>query len=579
MTMYRQPQTAAQIDWANQITRGLCVASIPSGGGVVNLSPFNAEKTATKFGSLPSVVARQKGLGAFAGLNNTNAWRLHSVANQTTTAFEKPSSEITILAFVERFGNNANGNAPIFGNQSPTTSPYTAWALYDKSGTGNLIFEIATGGSIRYLDTIQPITSSPVVLAGTYNGATQTAYIGGNVVGTPASVTGSISYPNSADRGPAIGNFWNYTVQGRSFNGAVYLTCVWNRALSATEIKSLSDNPWQLFQGTNRAIWVPVTGGAASPDGTATGSLAALTLTAATGTASGTGAVNGNATGSLAATTLSAATGTATGTATATGSLAAITETAATGSATGTATATAASPDVTLTAATGTANGTTAGNANASGSLAAVALTAATGTATGGASTSGAPTTVTLTAATGTASNSANGNAFATFMALVLTPPGATASGGATATCLFAGISLTPPGATASGAVTETVGRPTSDTSNTGWAPSTGVDLYPMVDEVVPDALDYIYASSVGAICEMALNATAYPGTASQALKYRASSSTGNSIIVRLKEGATTIRTETQVLSASDTEYTITLTSGEIAAITSGALSVELESA
>ena len=100
-----------------------------------------------------------------------------------------------------------------------------------------------------------------------------------------------------------------------------------------------------------------------------------------------------------------------------------------------------------------------------------------------------------------------------------------------------------------------------------------------MVDEVVPDALDYIYASSVGAICEMALNATAYPGTASQQLKYRASSSTGNSVIVRLKEGATTIRTETQVLSASDTEYTITLTSGEIAAITSGSLSVELESA
>lgn len=124
-----------------------------------------------------------------------------------------------------------------------------------------------------------------------------------------------------------------------------------------------------------------------------------------------------------------------------------------------------------------------------------------------------------------------------------------------------------------------TVGRPTSDTSNTGWTPSTGVDLYPMVDEVTPDALDYISTTAIGSICEMALNTTAYPGTASQQLKFQASSSLGNSVIVRLKEGATTIRTETQVLTATDTIYTITLTSGEIAAITSGALSVELEAA
>lgn len=130
-----------------------------------------------------------------------------------------------------------------------------------------------------------------------------------------------------------------------------------------------------------------------------------------------------------------------------------------------------------------------------------------------------------------------------------------------------------------SGVAYPTVGRPISDTSNTGWLPSTGVDLYPMVDEVVPDALDYIYATSVGAVCELALNPTAYPGTASQEQKFRASSSTGNSLIVRIKNGATTIRSHIQALTPVDTEYTITLTSGEIAAITSGSLSVELESA
>ena len=190
----------------------------------------------------------------------------------------------------------------------------------------------------------------------------------------------------------------------------------------------------------------------------------------------------------------------------------------------------------------------------------------------------------------------------------IIAEPGNAVAAGITATITAAGtttISATPGNATAEGITADilrkimatpgnavadgvtasvssplpTVGRPTSDTSNTGWTASTGSDLYAMVDEVTPDAVDYISAASVGAVCNMALNATAYPGTSVQQLKYRASSSTGNSVIVRLKEGATTIRSATQPLTATDTEYTITLTSGEIAAITSGALSVELESA
>ena len=132
----------------------------------------------------------------------------------------------------------------------------------------------------------------------------------------------------------------------------------------------------------------------------------------------------------------------------------------------------------------------------------------------------------------------------------------------------------------ASVAAAATIGRPASDTSNSGWTASTGSDLYAMLDEVTPDAADYIVATSVGAVCELTLNTTAYPGTASQVLKFRASSSTGNSVIVRLRNtGGATVRSQTQLLTAADTEYSIGLTAGEIAAITSGALSVQLESA
>ena len=155
------------------------------------------------------------------------------------------------------------------------------------------------------------------------------------------------------------------------------------------------------------------------------------------------------------------------------------------------------------------------------------------------------------------------------------------------ATPMLGGVSLSGAavlsGITAAGSLASdvpTIGRPASDASNAGWTASTGSDLYAMLDEVTPDAGDYIVATATGSICEMPLQTTAYPGTSAQVLSYRASSSTGNSVIVRLKNtGGATVRTETQVLTVTDTLYDITLTAPEIAAITSGALSVELESA
>lgn len=165
------------------------------------------------------------------------------------------------------------------------------------------------------------------------------------------------------------------------------------------------------------------------------------------------------------------------------------------------------------------------------------------------------------------------------------TTPGAAAAAGltaqlnrifgtTTANAIAAGVTALVNNASA------TVGRPASDTSNSGWTASTGSDLFAMLDEITPSATDYIVATATGAVCELALNTTSYPGTASQVLKFRASSSTGNSVIVRLKNtGGATVRSATQLLTGTDTEYSIVLTAPEIAAITSGDLSVELESA
>lgn len=362
------------------------------------------------------------------------------------------------------------------------------------------------------------------------------------------------------------------------------------------QIWSLLGNPWLVF--APRSIWVPVSAGsdvslalsgasAATAAGTTAASIAAALAGSAAGTAAGTVGATTGATDALTSASATAATGTlaasistalaGVSSTTAAGTLAASISTALTGvsstAATGT---TAASDTVSLAGASATATaGTLSAGGDASAAVTGQAASTAQGTlgvtASGSAVLSGASVSTdagTITATTGAVA--ALSGADAAVVTGTLAPTTSVVLTGAAAVVAAGDILVTVP----------TVGRPASDTSNSGWVPSTGSDLYAMLDEVAPDALDYIVATSIGALCELELDTTAYPGTASQTLKYRASSSTGNSVIVRLKNtGGATIRTETQALTSVDTEYSIALTAPEIAAITSGALSVQLESA
>lgn len=122
---------------------------------------------------------------------------------------------------------------------------------------------------------------------------------------------------------------------------------------------------------------------------------------------------------------------------------------------------------------------------------------------------------------------------------------------------------------------------PSSDVTDGTWTPSTGADLYAVIDEPTYDDADYIVTASPST-CQIALSSVVDPGTSTgQALKYRAQSSTGATLIARLKQGTTTIAsaTHTNVPSAW-TDYMMVLTSGECDAITNyGDLRVELEAA
>ena len=175
----------------------------------------------------------------------SNTIRLFPTANQFNTVWERPSAAVTVMAVFRRPVSSDGAVRPIFGNTSPNTAPYTAWVLEDK---GNAQFEIATGGSVRTLYSSSAIPNNTlVVLIGRYDGATMSLWQNGVQVGSQA-VTGALTYPNAADRGPAVGNFFDYTGGARSAIMDIYGGALWDTAVTDAEIASLSRNPWQVFE-------------------------------------------------------------------------------------------------------------------------------------------------------------------------------------------------------------------------------------------------------------------------------------------------------------------------------------------
>ncbi len=111
--------------------------------------------------------------------------------------------------------------------------------------------------------------------------------------------------------------------------------------------------------------------------------------------------------------------------------------------------------------------------------------------------------------------------------------------------------------------------RPDDDVSAGAWVPSTGTDLYAMIDESAPDSSDYISTASAST-CEVALNPVVDPLTSTgQIVRYQAWSAEGNGLTVRLMQGATTIASWAHaVLPVTPTIFAQALTAAECDSIT-----------
>lgn len=109
---------------------------------------------------------------------------------------------------------------------------------------------------------------------------------------------------------------------------------------------------------------------------------------------------------------------------------------------------------------------------------------------------------------------------------------------------------------------------PISDVSAGAWTPSAGSDLYAMIDETVASDTDYISTVSAST-CEVALGSLSDPASSSgHIVRYRLSAEAGG-VIVRLRQGTTTIASWTHSPAPSSlTTYAQTLSGGEADSIT-----------
>ncbi len=257
-TVTRQPQYPAGINWGNQLTNGLTGAYGADRRNVVTGIPATSVTAATganRFGR--SLV--------FAG--GTEVAQYDATLQPTV-----PFTALTVM--VPNFSSASTTRQGIWHFQASAGSIQNRLRLIWLDATNG--FYIDTNGGFAYRCTPTFSAGDPLILAYTRAGvsASNQFYVNGLAQST------TLVLDSSATAGmPTAVPLWlgdDVEASGRRLNGAINLHLHFSRTLAASEVKSLSDNPWQIYRPPARKLWLM---GAASGGTTVAPSKGALTFT------------------------------------------------------------------------------------------------------------------------------------------------------------------------------------------------------------------------------------------------------------------------------------------------------------
>lgn len=252
---YTQPQYPVDIDWSNPLTNGLALA----------------RNQANEYGS---------GLAPFVYSNGVNQRAVSATSGGVVLPPTQIGPEGTILFIAKN--KVGTGTSEYFWDGETATNRDI---FYTAGGTETFGWYI---GGVQIADAT-PIGASfldstvPTVATLAWSNGSQQAYKNG-VLHTSKAVALSVNTTRS------IRLYSRYTSNEGMLTGGMALFLYFNRKLSAVEIKSLSDNPWQIFKSQSRRIWVAAAGG-----GDATATITGVSGSAQVGTVS----TSGNASVSL----------------------------------------------------------------------------------------------------------------------------------------------------------------------------------------------------------------------------------------------------------------------------------------
>ncbi len=231
VTRTTQPQDAVGVDWNNPLARGLVTVAVP---GVFGL---NVPTTPGSLGVSPSLATLSS--VAVPALKTASLTTL-SVRKSNTSQFRNnfTASVATFLGSNLGFGH---GTLEYSNNRTLTTNCFTQAGVDLKTNSAASILSVPAG---------QKICLTTTLVAGLADG--HRLYNDGSLVAS-GSTTG-MSGSDTTRSG--FLTFNNANGGSTQFDLPTVFVVVHNRVLSDAEIKSLSENPWQVFEPEVQRVWV-----------------------------------------------------------------------------------------------------------------------------------------------------------------------------------------------------------------------------------------------------------------------------------------------------------------------------------
>jgi len=250
-----QPQYPAGIDWSNPLTLGLlgAISASSKDGTIVGAPAFEVSSAGVALKTNGSTL-----------ISKTVA---SPISSATLLIVGNAVNSASANSFLSSFGTNSGGNQT-FVIQPPSSGLSPLRALIRVANGGG----VSTRESATYVGNTDSIIDDHVFAAVYYGTSSIDLYLDGKLDNGTTANTAASGNVTALDN-IALGGIKRGT-NGYSTGIRQHLALGFNRALSASEIKSLSANPWQIFKSQQRRIWVGAAGGTNTAVNPGTGTIA-----------------------------------------------------------------------------------------------------------------------------------------------------------------------------------------------------------------------------------------------------------------------------------------------------------------